>query len=143
GEQGPLITLTEQDAAEYHHFLSQGGAAVPVEAGGTISQYQALQALMHVSANNIANTLARWAFGSEEALVVYANELAKSYNMQHSRFVDPSGWSPENVATADDVVRLGIAALDQPVLAEIIAQDSADIPFSGVVLNYNMLFTPP
>ena len=35
-----------------------------VAAGEQISQYQALQAMLIPSANNVADSLARWAFGS-------------------------------------------------------------------------------
>jgi D-alanyl-D-alanine carboxypeptidase (penicillin-binding protein 5/6) len=45
-----------------------------VQLGEELSEYQALQALLLPSANNIAETLARWAFGSIDAYNAYANQ---------------------------------------------------------------------
>ena len=64
GEQGPTITVNSDDVAIYNSYYTQGGSVVKVEAGEQISEYQALQALLIPSANNMADTLARWAFRS-------------------------------------------------------------------------------
>jgi D-alanyl-D-alanine carboxypeptidase (penicillin-binding protein 5/6) len=63
GQQGPAITLTASDVAIYRQYLSEQGSVVPVEAGESITEYQMLQAMLLPSANNMADSLAIWAFG--------------------------------------------------------------------------------
>jgi len=73
GEQGPTITLTGKDVELFNHYFAIGGSYVKVEAGEKISQYQALEAVLLPSANNMADTLAVWAFGSMDTYHAYAN----------------------------------------------------------------------
>lgn len=137
GEQGPLITMTEQDAALYNTYIAKDGVAIPVAPGQTISQYQALQAVMLPSANNIADSLAIWAFGSLDAYNAYANIYVKKLGMTTTTITDASGFAPTTVSTPGDLVKLGDTALDNPVLAEIVAQKQAEFPGYGTIRNVN------
>ena len=140
GEAGPIITMTEADVALYNSYINQGGSAVQVVAGEQMSEYQALQAIMLPSANNIADTLAVWAYGSMSAYHTAANQLAQSLGMTQSTFAgDASGLLPESVSTARDLVLLGQAALKEPALKEIVAQKTAVLPVVGTVNNVNVL----
>lgn len=139
GEQGPTLTITQQDADYYHTYVAENGSVVPVNVGERISEYQALEAMLLPSANNMAKTLAVWAYGSETAYTNYANNYAKQIGMNSSHFADASGFSPATVSTAADLVRLGTTALANPVLAEIVAQPNASIPVAGTINNVNTL----
>jgi serine-type D-Ala-D-Ala carboxypeptidase (penicillin-binding protein 5/6) len=57
-----MIQITDVDAAMYDRFWREGQSVVPVKAGTQLTQYQALQALLLPSANNMAEILVRWAF---------------------------------------------------------------------------------
>ena len=135
GQTGPMITITKADVAIYNYYLTNDGSLAAVQEGEQISQYDALEALMLPSANNFADTLAAWAFGSMDNYTAYANKLASSYGMENSHFADASGFSAETVSTADDLVRLGDRALRNPVLAEISAKRDAQIPVAGIIHN--------
>jgi D-alanyl-D-alanine carboxypeptidase (penicillin-binding protein 5/6) len=137
GEAGPRITVTAQDVKLYDEYVAKDGSVVPVIEGETFSEYEALQAMMLPSANNIADTAAIWAFGSMEAYTNYANQMVKKLGMRQTTVSDASGFSPATVSTAKDLVRLGDAALDHPVLAEIIAQKEAIFPGYGTMKNVN------
>lgn len=138
GRQGPTITITKADIELYNHYYRQNGATVRVVEGGQITQYQALQAILLPSANNMADTLAVWAFGSMEAYHDYANKMVKRIGMTNTRVAgDASGMSPATTSTTSDLITLGEAALDNPVVAEIVAQRSAVIPEAGVVHSAN------
>ena len=91
GEQGPTLTLNATDISYYTHYASNDGSVVRVVEGEQISEYQALQALLIPSANNIADTLARWAFGSQEAYLAYANTLAAQLGMKNTSVKDTNG----------------------------------------------------
>lgn len=139
GQPGPTITLTAADAKLYHDYLAKDGSVVPVAAGQRISEYQALQAMMLPSANNIADTMAKWVFGSVSEYTDYANQFAVKLGMTQTTVADASGFSPKTVSTAKDLVILGEAALKNPVLAEIVGQSEAQFPGVGTIHNVNYL----
>jgi len=137
GEAGPLITISQQDADSYNQYVAAGGSVVPVDVGETISEYQALQAMLLPSANNMADTLAHWAFGSVDAYLNYANSYANKQGWDSLHLADASGLSDDTVGSASDLTKLGQQALANPVIASIVSQPSADIPIAGTVYNVN------
>ncbi len=139
GETGPILTISQDDIDSYNKYVALGGSVVPVEIGETITEYQVLQAMMLPSANNMADTLARWAFGSTEAYLAKANALAASLNLTQTHIADSSGFSPLTKSTPHDLVLVGLNALQQPALAEIVNQKSAVIPVAGEIFNTNYL----
>lgn len=136
-EPGPTITLTQHDQEVYDSYYVRGGSLVAIKPGEKITEYQALQAMLLPSANNMADTLATWAFGSVEKYAAYANQLAKSYGMHDTTIADASGFSPKTLSTASDLVLLGQMALQHPVLAQIVAQKTAKVPVAGTIHNVN------
>lgn len=139
GETGPTITMTETDVDRYNNYFNQGGSVVRVEAGEKMTEYQALQAIMLPSANNIADSLAVWAYGSMGAYHTAANQIAQSLGMTDSTFAgDASGLMPESVSTPHDAVLMGQAVLNNAVLKEIASQKTADLPLVGSVSNVNV-----
>ncbi|HSH56182.1 MAG TPA: hypothetical protein VK983_05170 [Candidatus Limnocylindrales bacterium] len=139
GQQGPNITLTAQDVALYNEYVAKDGATVPVFEGQTITEYQALQALMLPSANNIADALAIWAFGSMQNYTTEANKFVRSLGMRQTTVSDASGFSPATVSTPANLIQLADTALDNPVLAEIVGQKEAIFPNVGTISNVNNL----
>jgi len=139
GEQGPVITLTQTDVDSYNKYVSLDGSVVGVSAGEQITEYQALEALLLPSANNMAETLARWAFGSLDNYNAYANSYAASLGLASVHVTDPSGYLPTTVASAHDLTVLGQLAMQNPVFAQIVGLPSATIPVQGTVTNYNFL----
>ncbi|HSX17742.1 MAG TPA: hypothetical protein VLE51_00020 [Candidatus Saccharimonadales bacterium] len=140
GEQGPTIILSSVDAQIYQDYLAKNGSVVPVKAGDQITEYQALEAMLLPSANNIADSTARWAFGSIDSYVTYANQFVKTLGMtQTTVATDASGFSPQTISTAKDLVLLGEAALKNPVLAAVVNQSEASFPNVGTIKNVNGL----
>lgn len=140
GEQGPSITITEQDVANYKNYVSQDGSVLPVKAGDQLTEYQAIQAVMLPSANNIADTLAIWAFGSIGEYTKAANAYLKSKGIDNTTIGgDASGLSPLSASTSEDLVKIGLLAMQNPVLTQIAAQPSATMPGGLVVKNVNVL----
>ncbi len=139
GEQGPTITITGNDVAIYNDYYLRGGSVVKVEAGEQISEYQALQALLIPSANNMADTLVIWAFGSMDSYISYANKMVTDMHLGSTKIADASGLSPNSVSSAQDLVKLGLAVLDNPLLANIVSQQTAELPVAGSIHNVNWL----
>jgi len=138
-EQGPTISLTIADVNIYDKYVSQDGSVVKVAPGQVITERQALEALMLPSANNIAETLSIWAFGSVRQYNEYANTLALSLDMKNTTITDPSGFLATTKSTASDLVLLGQAAMNDPVLSEIVGFKKAVIPAQGEFFSTNYL----
>lgn len=139
GQDGPLITLTQQDVNFYQQYVAEDGSVVPVAAGEQISEYQALQALLLPSANNMANSLAVWAYGSVDNFLAAANKEVKVLGMANTHLADPSGFSPNTTSSANDLFKIAVQAMDNPVFAGIVSQKQAIIPEAGPVDNVNFL----
>ena len=139
GEPGPPIVVRPGEAAAYPAQARNGDSLVPVTAGEQLTERQALEALLLPSADNMAWILARWDAGSQAAFTAQMNATARRLGMTDTHYTDPSGLSASTTSTAADQVRLGMAAMSEPALAQIVALRSAVIPVAGVVRNYNTL----
>lgn len=142
GAAGPTLTMTPADVAIYLRYNSEDGSLIPVSAGEQISEYDALQAMLIPSADNIADSLATWAYGSMPAYLAAANRLVLQAGMTETVVAgDASGFLPATVSTAQDLVLLGQAALANPVIAGIVAQKTYTLPaggpFAGLVVENN------
>jgi D-alanyl-D-alanine carboxypeptidase (penicillin-binding protein 5/6) len=137
GQQGPTITITSEQVAVYQSDLAQNQSVVAVSAGEQLSEYQALQAMLVPSATNIADIMAPWAFGSLSSYLSYANQYAHDLGMTNTHFADASGFSPQTVSTPQDLLKLGQAAMANPIIAEIVNQKSVSLPVAGDVANFN------
>ncbi|WP_079060167.1 D-alanyl-D-alanine carboxypeptidase [Streptomyces bungoensis] len=136
GEAGPKIKIDK--AAEQQSDAGQE-STVKVTAGDSISEREALEAILLPSANNVARLLARWDVGSEKAFVTKMNAAAKSLGMVNTRYTDPSGLTDSTVSTAVDQVKLARAAMAKPAFREVAAMMSYD-DYKGVNhSNYNRL----
>jgi D-alanyl-D-alanine carboxypeptidase len=119
GSKGATIEI-DQQAADDAKLGSDGESVVEVATGDSISQKEAIEAIMIASANNVARLLARWDAGSEEAFVRKMNDAAKDLGMTNTTYTDPSGLREQTVSTAADQVKLGRKAMDDPLFREIV-----------------------
>lgn len=137
-QDGPTIIIGDADLAIYNDYTAQNGSRLPVFLGEKLTEYQALQALLLPSANNIADSLALWAFGSQTAYAAYANQYLQKNGLAQTHIgSDASGFDPSSTSTATDLTRLGILASRNDALLEIAGQKTADLPVAGTVYNYD------
>jgi len=137
GQAGPTITLTDADVQSYQTDLAQKQSTVKVEAGEQLTEQQLLQGMLIPSANNLAETAARWDAGSIDAFVAKMNARAESLRMTHTKFADVSGASASSVSTPSDLLILGMAAMKDPAFADIVAMPQVNLPVAGIVFNVN------
>jgi hypothetical protein len=104
------------------------------------SANQMLEAMMLPSADNLAYSLAIWAYGSLPAYASVAQQLVASLGMRHTTIgSDASGLSPSTVCTASDLVTLGEDVLANRVLKAIVGEHAASFPIVGTIYNVNTL----
>ena len=138
GSQGESIQFSSQDVLLYREQISQNGSRLPVYDGQRMSQYEALQAVMVPSANNIADSLAIWAFGSLDSYAKYANSYLLRHGLVNTRVgTDASGLDPSTRSTAEDLARLGLIATKNRTLMEIAGQKFVSFSYGGDYDNYN------
>jgi len=139
GEKGPNITINSDDVAIYNEFVSQDGSVTPITRGSQISEYDSLQSMLIPSSNNMAATVAKWAFGSVDNYVKYANQMLLDMGFKQTHVDEASGFSTKSVSTATELIKLGEIALANEVIAEIVKKDTVSLPFAGKVNNINWL----
>jgi serine-type D-Ala-D-Ala carboxypeptidase (penicillin-binding protein 5/6) len=134
---GPSITVTSAEAAAYAAEAAQQDSVLQVTAGETLTEKQALEALLIASADNIAGLLAQWDAGSSAAFVDKMNTTAHALGMDHTTYTDPSGLATSTVSTAGDQLIVNRTAMAIPAFASIVAMPAATFPIGGTVQNYD------
>src|SRR5262249_20948910 len=132
-------TVTGADVGDTERRRAQDESIVPVEEGESLTERQALMAVLLPSANNVAVMLARWTLGSEDAFVAQMNHVAHQLDMDDTTYTDPSGFEGTTISTASDQLKLAEAAAKQPVLSDMMMTRSYDIPVAGTVRNTDTL----
>lgn len=138
-DEGPVLTMTADDVQDWLDTQRKNGSNIQVSAGEKLTERQLLLGLMLPSANNFADTLARWVSGSIDHFVSDLNRVAGQIGMAHTHFADPSGYSPDTVASASDLVILGKKALEIPALAAIVRTQEAKLPNGQTLDNLDAL----
>jgi D-alanyl-D-alanine carboxypeptidase (penicillin-binding protein 5/6) len=137
GETGPIITLTDADVQAFEADQKDQQSVVKVQAGETVTELQLLQGMLIPSANNFAESIARWDAGSIDSFVAKMNARAAALHLTHTKFADVSGASASTVSTPTDLMNLGMVAMQNDVFAQIVAMGQVDLPLAGTVYNVN------
>jgi D-alanyl-D-alanine carboxypeptidase (penicillin-binding protein 5/6) len=133
---GPDITLTEADQQEYAEDTVQDASSVEVRAGEVLTERQLLSGMIVRSANNLADTAARWDAGSIPAFVVRMNAEAASLGMTSTHYTGTNGLDADTVSTAHDELLLATHALELPSFASIVDLPKVTLPVAGTIYNY-------
>ncbi|MFF8846785.1 D-alanyl-D-alanine carboxypeptidase [Streptomyces sp. NPDC015127] len=140
GEDGasiPVDALAEKEGG--YDQTNDESTLNTIKEGDTISERDALSAIMIPSANNVARLLARWDAGSEKAFVKKMNDTAKELGMTNTTYTDPSGLNATTVSTAADQVKLGQALVKNKAMVDITRQQEWYDPSGKRHSNYNTL----
>jgi serine-type D-Ala-D-Ala carboxypeptidase (penicillin-binding protein 5/6) len=143
GAQGPSVTITSADAADFGTDTVTDQASVEVEAGEVLTEHQLLAGLLVHSANDFAYALACWDAGSVTAFVTEMNADAASLGMTASRFADASGYDAASESTATTLLEVAAADMAQPVFASIVDMPAVTLPLAGTVSSYTPLIGTP
>ena len=137
GADGPMIPVTAETLASYQAGLANQESEVPVAAGESLSEVQALEGLLVDAGGDMATLLADWDAGSTAAFVAKMSATESKLGLTATHITDPSGADPATTSTAEDLVRVGEAALSIPVLRQIVSLGQASVPLTTVVYNLN------
>ena len=90
------------------------GSRLPI--GAELSRRQMFHIALMSSENRAAAALSRDYPGGRAAFVKAMNREARRLGMRHTHFREPTGLSPHNVSTAEDLARLVGAAAQDPLI---------------------------
>jgi serine-type D-Ala-D-Ala endopeptidase (penicillin-binding protein 7) len=102
-DMGESITVTAADIDREKNSRSR----LPV--GSIVNRKDLMQLALMASENRASSALSRNFPGGKEAFITAMNQKAQSLGLSATQFADPSGLSPENTSTVQDLVKLTLA----------------------------------
>ncbi len=106
------ITITADDVR------GTAGSGSRLGRGATLSRADMLHLALMSSENRAAHVLCRTYPRGQAACVKAMNAKARALGMKSARFVEPTGLSAGNVASAQDLAKLVLAAADYPKIRD-------------------------
>jgi D-alanyl-D-alanine endopeptidase (penicillin-binding protein 7) len=107
------IQITSED------IDTEKGSSSRLAVGTRLTRGEALHLALMSSENRAANALGRHYPGGLPAFVAAMNQKAQTLGMRDTHYVEPTGLSSRNQASAPDLARLVKAAYDYPLLREL------------------------
>ncbi|WP_343585929.1 serine hydrolase, partial [Herbaspirillum sp.] len=126
-----ILTVTEDDVDREKHSSSR------LRVGAQLSRDDMLHIALMSSENRAASALGRNYPGGLPAFVAAMNAKARSLGMMDTRYVDSTGLSSQNVASARDLAKLVVAAYQYPIIRQYSTDPKYMVEPSGHALQYN------
>lgn len=95
--------------------------------GSSLSRGELLTLALMASENRAAAALGRSYPGGTEAFVKAMNRKAAFLGMRNSRFADAAGLDAGNIASAEDLARMVLAAMQYPEIKDATTRRSLDV----------------
>jgi D-alanyl-D-alanine carboxypeptidase (penicillin-binding protein 5/6) len=138
-DPGPTITFDRADHALYDKYYVPGATIAAMPTGSSMSQRQALEAMLIVSACNYAEAVSTWAFGSQGAFLQATRNWLAANGLTSTTIVEPTGIDARNVSTPSDLLALARIARAHPVISQIVGMTTLKVPNIPPALNTNTL----
>ena len=116
------LTVTQDDV----DFTS--GSKSRLRLGTTLTRGEMLHLSLMSSENRAAHVLGRTHPGGLQRFVQLMNAKASELGMAHTRYVEPTGLSSDNQASANDLSLLVSAALAHPIIRQLSTSLDAVMP---------------
>ncbi|MDQ1551541.1 MAG: hypothetical protein QOD50_963, partial [Actinomycetota bacterium] len=111
---GRTITWDKADAALYDKYYLLNATIAAMKNGSSMSEHDALETMLVVSACNYAEAMADWAFGSNAGFVSATRKWLKANGLTGTTMVEPTGLDDRNTSTPSDLIALGKLAMANP-----------------------------
>ena len=136
-DAGP--SLDEAIAIDVDDLDFVKGTSSRLRMGAELPRHEMLRLALMSSENRAASSLARSYPGGTSAFVAAMNAKAEALGMTRTRFADPTGLSPRNVSTANDLALLVAAAAQYPQIREFSTTGShyVEVQPTGQLLGFN------
>lgn len=129
-DMNEILEVTEEDVDREKNSTSR------LRVGSQLSRANMLHIALMSSENRAASALGRHYPGGIRAFVAAMNAKAKSLGMSGTRYVDSTGLSSNNVASARDLAKLVTAAHRHPILCQYSTDTKYVVEPGGRSLQY-------
>lgn len=143
GASGPALVMGAADVADFEQDTVTDQESARVTVGEVLTERQVMTGMLVHSADNLADTLARWDAGSIPAFVHRMNAAARGLGMRRTHFADTSGYDPGSVSTPADLLKVTAAAMRIPAFRQIVRMPSVTLPVAGNLVSYTPLLGLP
>ena len=126
-----VITITDADIDHEKHTGSR------LNVGARMTRGDLLHIALMSSENRAASALGRNYPGGIGAFVEAMNAKARQLGMNDTHYVDSSGLSSRNVASARDLAKLAMTAYQEPLLREYSTDPKYQVDAGGRIMNYS------
>jgi D-alanyl-D-alanine endopeptidase (penicillin-binding protein 7) len=130
------LNLEQRVAISDQDYDQVKGTRSRLRPGSVLTRDELLLLALMSSENRAAASLGRTYPGGIDVFVAAMNAKAQALGMRDTRFVDATGLSSANVATAHDLARLVAAAHEYPLIRRYSTRESAIVQAFGRPLGY-------
>ena len=130
-DMNEVLTVTEDDV-DREKFTSSR-----LRVGAQMTRGDLLHIALMSSENRAAAALGRNYPGGISAFVEAMNAKARALGMHDTRYVDSSGLSSRNVASARDLAKLAMVAYHEPLLRQFSTDPKSTVDAGGRMMHYN------
>lgn len=126
-----LVTILQVDRDKTKASASR------LAVGTKLTRSELLHLALMSSENRAAQAVCRAHTGGLPACLKAMNAKARELGMKNARFVDPTGLSSGNVATASDLVKLVVAASHEHLIQEYSTSEKLTVPVGRQLLEFH------
>ncbi|RYF83421.1 MAG: D-alanyl-D-alanine carboxypeptidase [Comamonadaceae bacterium] len=126
-----MITITQDDVD------TEKGSRSRLAVGTTLSRGELLHLALMSSENRAAHALGRTYPGGMSTFVSVMNAKARLLGMNDTRYVEPTGLSPRNQSTAQDLAVLVSAASQDTLVRQLSTSPERQVEVGARTLQYN------
>ncbi len=130
-DMNEMITITQDDVDTEKFSRSR------LSVGTTLSRGELMHLALMSSENRAAHALGRTYPGGLDAFVARMNTKARQIGMLSTRYVEPTGLSSANQASARDLAQLVSVAHNDPLLRELTTSPSYEVDVGSRTLQFN------
>jgi D-alanyl-D-alanine carboxypeptidase (penicillin-binding protein 5/6) len=128
-----IVKLDAQDVEIWRKVFDESGTNIRVYEGEELTLRKMLTGMIVASANNLANSIAVHFYGSIDAYLDAARDFLKQHNIEHTQLGgDASGFDFANRSNATDMAQLGVLAVKDADLKEIVNTREVEFPDASV-----------
>lgn len=125
-----VLTVTDEDIDREKHSHSR------LRVGSQLTRANMLHIALMSSENRAASALGRHYPGGLPAFVAAMNAKAAALGMKNTHYVDSTGLSSNNVASAHDLALLVVAAYQHPIIRQFSTDSKYAVDPGGPTLQY-------
>ena len=130
------LSLEEMLVVDQDDVNATVGSSSRLRVGTQLNRGEMLHLALMSSENRAAHVLGRTYPGGIRNFMTAMNTKAQMLGMRGTRYVEPTGLSPDNQSTAEDLTRLVRAASAHPIIRDLSTSPETSVPVGARQLQF-------